>query len=463
MTKRLDVAVERRVMDLLATGIGPMEVSRRTGVSKSKVYVMHHRVGGVYRPADAKYCDRYLNREDRYEIARLKDAGHSMRSIGEMLGRSPATISRELDRNRNEATGRYEPERADRLAWERQRRPKPSKLSQHPELRQEVQAGLNKRWSPDQIAGRLEVDHPDDPDMRISGETIYMSLYVYPRGEHRRELSGQLRRGRRTRKRRGRKENRGGIPNPTPIKERPAAVEDRIEPGHHEGDLIMGSKASNSAVGTIVERVTGMVTLLHLPDGFGAHQVSDAVIEEMGELPSWFVKTLTWDRGIEMCQHAKITEAIDLLCFFADPYSPWQRGSNENTNGLLREYLPKGTDLSVHTRQDLQAVADALNNRPRKRLGYLTPREAYDRLTSDQATEFDLVLRRSPEFAPAKPPQPPVADLTEHPPPHPCGRSAGLTPAEPPQAASAHRARPHRGCAEPGRPRLRTRGSRTQG
>lgn len=399
MPKRLDVAVERRVVDLLATGIGPMEVSRRTGVSKSKVYVMHHRVGGVYRPADAKYCDRYLDRDERYEIARLKEAGHAIRAIGKLLGRSPSTISRELRRNEHERTGRYEPERADRLAWERQRRPKPSKLSRHPRLREEVQARLNKRWSPDQVSGRLKVDYPDDQAMRVSAETIYMSLYVYPRGEPDRELRGQLRRGRKTRKRRGRKENRGGIPNPTPIKERPEEVEGRLVPGHHEGDLIMGSKASNSAVGTIVERATGLVTLLHLPDGFGAHQVAGAVIEQMSELPSWFAKTLTWDRGIEMCQHAKISEAIDLKCFFADPYSPWQRGSNENTNGLLREYLPKGTDLSVHTRQDLQAVADALNNRPRKRLGYLTPREAYDKLLSDQSTKSDLVLQRSPDFA----------------------------------------------------------------
>jgi IS30 family transposase len=399
MTKRLEVAVERRVMDLLATGIGPMEVSRRTGVSKSKVYVMHHRVGGVYRPADAKYCDRYLDRDERYEIARLREAGHAIRAIADMVGRSPATVSRELRRNVHDKTGRYEPERADRLAWERQRRPKPTKLSQHPRLRGEVQAWLNKRWSPDQISGRLKIEHPDDQEMRISGETIYMSLYVYPRGEHQRELSGQLRRGGRTRKRRGRKENRGGIPNPTPIKQRPAEVEGRLVPGHHEGDLIMGSKASNSAVGTIVERVTGFITLLHLPDGFGAHQVSAAVIEQMSKLPSWFARTLTWDRGIEMCQHAKITKAIDLKCFFADPYSPWQRGSNENTNGLLREYLPKSTDLSVHNLRDLQAVADALNNRPRKRLGYLTPREAYDRLASDQATKFDLVLQRSPDFA----------------------------------------------------------------
>lgn len=384
MTKKLDASIERRVMDLLASGIGPMEVSRRTGVSKSKVYRMHHRVGGVYRPADCTYSDRYLDREDRYEIARLLEAKHSMRKIADLLHRAPSTITREIERNRNEATGRYEPERADRQAWERQRRPKPSKLSQQPVLCERVQADLRRKWSPEQIAGRLKVDFPDDPSMHISRETIYMSLYVYPRGELKRELQGTLRRGRRTRKRRGRKETRGGIPNATPIKERPEEVEGRLVPGHHEGDLIMGSKASNSAVGTIVERTTGFVNLLHLPDGFGAHQVADAVIEQMGTLPSWFAKTLTWDRGTEMSQHAKITQALDLRCFFADPYSPWQRGTNENTNGLLREYLPKRTDLSVHTLADLQAIADALNDRPRKRLKYLTPREAYVKLLVQQ-------------------------------------------------------------------------------
>ena len=376
----LDKALLRRVMDLLSTGIGPMEVARQTGVSMSKVYLMHHSVGGVYRPPTTTYSKRYLDRDERYEMARLRDAGHSIRHVAGMLGRSPSTVSRELDRNANPRTGRYEPERADRLAWDRQRRPKASKLSQSAPLRQEVQKMLKRRYSPDQVSGRLKVKHPEDPSMHISHETIYQSLYVYPRGELKRELKANLRRGQTTRKRRGRKENRGGIPNAVSIHDRPEEVEGRLVPGHHEGDLIKGTIASNSAVGTIVERTTGYLTLLHLPSGYGAHHVADAIITQMSALPDWFAKTLTWDRGIEMCKHALITQATQIKCYFADPYTPWQRGSNENTNGLLREYMPKHTDLSIHTAQDLQAIANELNDRPRKRLGYLTPREAFDSL-----------------------------------------------------------------------------------
>jgi IS30 family transposase len=378
--KRLDKALVRRVMDLLATGIGPMEVARQSGVSKSFIYRLHHSVGGVYRPSTVTYSKRYLDRDERYEIARLWDAGNTITDVAEMLGRSKSTVSRELKRNANPKTDRYEPERADRLAWERQRRPKESKLSGAPPLREKVQKMLNDRCSPDQVSGRLKVEHPDDPSMHISHETIYQSLYVYPRGELKRELKANLRRGGTTRKRRGRTENRGRIPNAVSIHERPEEVEGRLVPGHHEGDLIKGTIVSNSAVGTIVERTTGYLTLLHLPNGYGAHHVADAIITQMSQLPDWFAKTLTWDRGTEMCQHARVTLATQINCYFADPYTPWQRGTNENTNGLLREYMPKHTDLSIHTAQDLQAIADDLNDRPRKRLGYLTPREAFDRL-----------------------------------------------------------------------------------
>jgi IS30 family transposase len=377
----LDKALLRRVMDLLATGVSPPEAARQTGVSTSKVYLMHHSVGGVYRPPTAAaYSKRYLDRDERYELARLREAGHSVRHVARALGRSPSTVSRELDRNANPRTGRYEPERADRLAWARQRRPKASKLSQSVPLRLEVQKMLDRRFSPDQVSGRLKVEHPEDPSMHISHETIYQSLYVYPRGELQRELKANLRCGRSVRKRRGRKENRGGIPNAVSIHDRPEEVEGRLVPGHHEGDLIKGTIASNSAVGTIVERTTGYLTLLHLPNGWGAIHVANAIISQMSALPDWFVKTLTWDRGIEMCRHDLITEATQIKCFFADPYTPWQRGSNENTNGLLRQYMPKHTDLSIHTAQDLQAIANELNDRPRKRLGYLTPKEAFDSL-----------------------------------------------------------------------------------
>ena len=321
-TRPLDKALVRRVMDLLAAGIGPMEVARQTGVSKSAMYRMHHSVGGVYRPPTVTYSKRYLDRDERYEIARLREAGDTITDVAEMLGRSKSTVSRELDRNANPRTERYEPERADRLAWDRQRRPKESKLSGSAPLRQKVQKMLNKRCSPDQVSGRLKVEHPDDPSMHISHETIYQSLYVYPRGELKRELKANLRRGRTTRKRRGRKETRGQIPNAVSIHDRPEEVEGRLVPGHHEGDLIKGTIASNSAVGTIVERTTGYLTLLHLPHGYGAHQVADAIITQMSELPDWFAKTLTWDRGTEMCQHARVTLATQIKCYFADPYTP---------------------------------------------------------------------------------------------------------------------------------------------
>lgn len=384
MAKRLDVVVERRVLDLLATGLKGTRVARLTGVSKSRVYELRHEAGGVFRPANTTYSKRYLDREERYEIARLLELGLSQRKIAARLGRAPSTISHELRRNTRESTGRYEPEHADRLAWERQRRPKASKLSRCPALRAIVQQWLGKRYSPEQVSGRLRLLHPDDPTMNVSHETIYQSLYVYPRGQLKRELQAHLRRGRRLRQRRGGADGRGQIPDAVSIHDRPAEVESRLVPGHHEGDLIMGSRASNSAVGTIVERATGFLTLVHLPAGHTAELVADAVSAQLGALQPWFAKTLTWDRGREMTQHAAITAATGIQVYFADPYKPYQRGSNENTNGLLREYLPKGSDLSIHTAADLQAIADELNDRPRKRLGYHTPTEAFANLLAQQ-------------------------------------------------------------------------------
>jgi IS30 family transposase len=366
------------VLDLLSQGHKPMEVARRSGVSRSYIYTLHHSLGGVYRPAGAVYSGRYLDRVERYELARLKEAGHSVREIGRRMGRSASTISRELRRNQAPGTGLYQPERAEALAWQRQRRPKPSKLSQNPLLRAVVQKLLNKRYSPDQVAGRLRLLHPDNEAMQISHESIYRSLYVYPRGGLTRELKASLRRGQVTRRRRGGGgETRGKIPGLVSIHDRPEDVETRLVPGHHEGDLIKGSTASNSAVGTIVERTTGYLTLLHLPHGHTADRVAQAVTEQMTALPAWFTKTLTWDRGTEMARHAHITEQTGIAVYFADPRHPQQRGTNENTNGLIREYLPKGTDLSIHTATDLQTVADELNDRPRKRLGYHTPREMF--------------------------------------------------------------------------------------
>lgn len=372
------------VLDCLAAGLNPMQTSRVTGVSKSACYRLLHSIGGVCRPPGTTYSDRYLNRDKRLELARLREAGLSMRAIGARIGCHASTVSREFRRNADAKTGHYQPERADRVAWERQRRPKPSKLSGNPVLRDQVQAMLERRYSPEEISGRLAVLHPDDPGMRVSHETIYQSIYVYPRGELKRELKASLRSGRQLRRRRGRRDGRGQIVGAVPIGDRPPEVEGRLVPGHHEGDLIKGSTASNSAVGTIVERTTGYLTLLHLPDGHDAGSVADAIIDRMSELPAWFARTLTWDRGKEMARHQRITEATGINVYFADPYSPWQRGSNENINGLLREYLPKGTDLRQHTAADLQHIADELNDRPRKRFGYYTPREQLAKLLAQE-------------------------------------------------------------------------------
>jgi len=373
---------ERRqeVLGCLVSGMNPCQAARATGVSEGYARKLHRSVGGVYRPSGTTYASRYLGDLERAEIGRLLDAGASYTEIGRRLNRAPSTISREVERNSNPATGCYEPVRADRLAWERQRRPKPSKLSIHPELHEKVQKMLDKRCSPEQIAGRLPLLFPHDESMRISHESIYQSIYVYPRGELRTELKATLRGGRNTRKRRGGSDNRGRIPDAVPIAERPEEVEGRLVPGHHEGDLIKGSIASNSAVGTIVERQTGYLTLLPLPHGWRAEQVADAVVEHMSALPDWFTKTLTWDRGVEMARHASITDRTGIKVYFADPYSPHQRGSNENTNGLLREYLPKGADLNAYSPTDLLDIQDELNDRPRKRLGFYTPREMLAKL-----------------------------------------------------------------------------------
>jgi transposase, IS30 family len=370
----------REVLDCLAGGMNPVQAARVTGVSKSFIYVLHRKMGGVYRPPGVTYCDRYLDREERYELARLRELGLSMRQIGARPGRSASTVSRELARNADPRAGGYQPERAHRLAWERQRRPKPSRLSADPRLRAQVQQLLDRRYSPEQVSGRLKVLYPGDPAMRVSHESIYQSIYLYPRGELRRELKACLRTGRAVRRRRGRRETRGKIVDAVPIGQRPAEAEGRLVPGHHEGDLILGSKASNSAVGTIVERTTGYLTLLPLPGGHDAAAVASAIIEQMSALPPWFAQTLTWDRGKELAQHKRVTASTGIQVYFADPYAPWQRGSNENTNGLIREYLPKGTDLSTWTPAQIHAIAAELNNRPRKRLGYHTPAEAFAKL-----------------------------------------------------------------------------------
>jgi IS30 family transposase len=393
MWRHLDPERKRAAWDGLAAGLGPMEVSRRTGVSKSLLYRWHHSVGGVYRPPAAPcYSPRYLDREERYEIARLSGQGLGVRAIARALGRPPSTVSRELARNRDPRTGSYQPERAHRLAWDRQRRPRPTRLAGSPRLRAVVQGWLDEGYSPEQVTGRLPVDYPDDDSMRISHETIYQAIYVHPRGELKRELTAHLRTRRTARTRRGRAERHGAITDPVSIRDRPDEVAGRLVPGHHEGDLIKGSRASNSAVGTIVERTTGYLTLLHLPGGYQAEKVAAAAAAQLTALPPWFARTLTWDRGSEMASHKNIT-AAGIQVYFADPHAPWQRGSNENINGLLRQYLPKSTDLSQHTRADLQAIADRLNDRPRKRLAFRTPREAFAKLLTEDIERVATTTR----------------------------------------------------------------------
>jgi transposase, IS30 family len=388
----MPAAKEEEVRGLLAAGTGIRAAARQAGVSAAYAYVLAGTIGGVsIRPGaagpPASYCPRYLSREERHEIARLRelDPPLPVRQVAARIGRSPSTVSRELRRNAAPRTGSYQPELAHVMARDRQARPKPSKLSQEPRLRAAVQGMLNRRYSPEQASGRLTVDYPGDPAMRISHETIYQSIYIYPRGELRRELRACLRTGRdRRRPRSGRgPEARGKIIGAVPIGQRPPEAEGRLVPGHHEGDLVMGSQASNSAVGTIVERTTGYLTLLHLPRGHTAERVADAVTDRMNALPAWFARTLTWDNGKEMARHARITQQTGIQVYFADPHAPWQRGTNENTNGLLREYLPKGSDLSVYDAGQLQAIEDELNDRPRKRLGYRTPREELAKLLTE--------------------------------------------------------------------------------
>ncbi|EDX21187.1 transposase [Streptomyces sp. Mg1] len=243
----------------------------------------------------------------------------------------------------------------------------------------EVTKRLEQLWSPQEIAARLRLEHPADPEMRVSHETVYRSLFVQGRGELRRELARCLRFGRATRKTRGTTDGRGRIPGMTMISERPAEAEDRAVPGHWEEDLVLG-EGSRSAVGTLVERSTRMTLLLHLPDGKSAKQVEAAMRKAITLLPASLARTITWDQGAEMARHAEFTTATGIPIYFCDPHSPWQRGSNENTNGLLRQYLPKGSDLSVVSRDELTAIQDSLNSRPRKTLGYLTPSEKFTAL-----------------------------------------------------------------------------------
>ena len=330
--------------------------------------------GGVRPRRGRGLKGRCLTLAQREEIALGRARGQSVRSIAAAIRRSPSTVSRELRRNADRLGG-YRATTAHALAYARASRPKPAKLVTNLVLRGKVEADLAKKYSPEQISGRLKVDFPEQPEMQVSTETIYQSLYVQSRGALKRDLTRCLRTGRAVRRpsrKVGQRKNR--IPNMINIAERPAEAEDRAVPGHWEGDLIIGRK-NLSAIGTLVERTTNYTMLLHLPDGYTPELVRDALAAKIKTLPEMLRVSLTWDQGPEMRDWKQVAVAADIDIFFCDPHAPWQRATNENTNGLLRQYFPKGTDLSIHSAGDLDWVAAELNDRPRKRLRFRKPVE----------------------------------------------------------------------------------------
>jgi IS30 family transposase len=420
--------VERLFWHQIARGLTSEDAAVAVGVSQAAGCRWFRERGGMPLFMVAPLAGRYLSFPEREDIATLRAQGVGVREIARRLGRSPSTISRELRRNAATRGGRLD-YRASVAQWKAEllaRRPKAAKLVTNDRLREYVQErlsgqvrrqdgtpvsgpvaatwkGRNKprrqdrrwatSWSPEQISRRLPVEFPDDESMRISPEAIYQSLYIQGRGALKRELVACLRTGRALRVPRARaRRRRDGMVTPeVMISARPAEVDDRAVPGHWEGDLIIG--LDRSAIGTLVERATRFTMLLHLPrmDGYGVQQrvkngpalagrgaraVRDAIAATITTLPEQLRRTLTWDRGKEMAQHAQLSIDTGVQVFFADPHSPWQRGTNENTNGLLRQYFPKGTDLARWNRQELEAVAAALNDRPRKTLGWRTPAEA---------------------------------------------------------------------------------------
>lgn len=426
----------------IASGLSSEDAAIDAGIS-APVGVRWFRSSGGMPPtqfsASAKpITNRKLTFQDREEIALERARGTGIRAIARRLGRSPSTISREIRRNSATRGGNFD-YRASTAQWHADRaaqRPKSSKMTVNSTLRDYVQDRLSgiiaapsgisvegpnvvwkgrravhrqsrrwsTAWSPEQIAQRLKIDFPEDPDMRISHEAIYQALYIQGRGTLKRELSACLRSGRALRLPRERARTRGKafIADELLISNRPADIEDRAIPGHWEGDLILG--LGSSAIGTLVERKTRFTMLLHLPRmegygkgkaikngpalaGHGAEAVRDAITGTIKNLPEHLRRSLTWDQGAEMAQHAQLRIDTGLEIYFCDPQSPWQRGSNENTNGLLRQYFPKGTDLSLHDAEELNAVAHALNTRPRKTLGWKTPAEALDQVLKDNVLD----------------------------------------------------------------------------
>ena len=343
--------------------------------SHSSITGVLSRTGGI-RPPKRIRSRLALTMSEREEISRGVVAGQSVRSISAKLHRSPSTVYREIKRNGGRQC--YRANEADQAAWDRAHRPKTCKLVLNRDLARVVAKKLKKLWSPAQIAGWLKQTYPNDENFQVSHETIYRSLFIQARGALKKELLKHLRRTRPMRRSRyytQKTADHGRISNTISIRERPASVEDRALPGHWEGDLIIGT--NNSQIATLVERHTRYVMMAKV-NATDSETVINALIKHAHKLPKELYKSLTWDRGKEMADHQRFTLATDIKVYFCDPKSPWQRGSNENTNGLLRQYFPKGTDLSVHTQAKLNAVARQLNERPRKTLNFETPAERFD-------------------------------------------------------------------------------------
>ena len=364
-------------------GLPTVSAAKRAGVSADRGFRWFRECGGVAPVSLVEPVGRFLSLSEREEISRGLAADRSLREIARSIGRDPGTISREVTRNC--VLGKpYRAVTAQALAEQRARRPKPRKLD-NDRLHARIEQDLTDKWSPEEIAGRLRQEFPDDRSMQVSHETIYRALFIQGKGALRTELTACLRTGRAIRRPRKRVDGRSSpdrrIPDKVMISERPAEADDRAVPGHWEGDLILGAH-NRSAVGTLVERATRFVILLHLPGPHDAAAFQDAVVEAMGALPAQLRRSLAWDQGLEMRHHQQISIAADLPIYFCDPHSPWQRGTNENTNGLLRQYLPKGSDLSKASPTDLAEIARSLNGRPRKTLNWLKPIEVIGPLLS---------------------------------------------------------------------------------
>ena len=373
VTPRFSPEEQTEVWERLATGQSMRSIAIGLGRYTSSVRQLVMRTGGVAPPLVSKRSSRFLSLAEREEISRGVLTGLSLRTIAQQLHRYPSTISREIARNGSVLS--YRAHAAEKAATIRARRPKATKLALNPALCAIVEAKLEEKWSPQQISAWLSMTYPDNGEMHVSHETIYMSLFVQGRGGLRRELHKSLRTGRSQRRRKGPHpyEGQGHIPEMVLIGDRPVEIEDRAIPGHWEGDLIMGR--GKSSIGTLVERSTRYVMLIALEKPT-AENVRVEMTKKIMKLPAQLRKSITWDQGTEMAQHRHFTIDSGIQIYFCDPRCPWQRGSNKNTNGLLRQYLPKGTDLKVHT-EELNAIAEELNNRPRQTLNWVTPLEKF--------------------------------------------------------------------------------------